>query len=52
MEKLTEQEFIAKFKKEGFDLYKTKDLKPKLTAFHRIDEIVRDVTEGTVIPPQ
>lgn len=28
--KLTEQEWIKKFKKEGFELYKTESLKPKL----------------------
>lgn len=41
--KLTEQQFISKFKKAGFDLYKTKDLKPKLDAFYKIQEIVNKV---------
>lgn len=40
---MTEQEFIAKFKKAGFELYKTKDLKPKLEAFYKMQEIVKKV---------
>lgn len=41
--KMTEQQFIAKMKKAGFELYKTKDLKPKLDAFYKTQEIVKKV---------
>jgi hypothetical protein len=41
--KMTEQQFIAKFKKAGFELYKTKDLAPKLRAFHKIKDIANEV---------
>lgn len=41
--KMTEQQFIAKFKKAGFDLYKTKDLKPVLEAFHKMKQIANKV---------
>jgi len=33
--RLTESEFIEKFKNEGFELYKTADLKPKLVFYHK-----------------
>lgn len=36
--KMTEKEFIDKFKQEGFELYKTKDLKPKLRAFYKMQD--------------
>jgi hypothetical protein len=39
-EKLTEQQWIAKMKKAGFELYKTKDLKPKLNAFYKIQDVI------------
>jgi uncharacterized protein YceK len=40
---MTEQEFIAKFKKHGFELYKTKALKLKLDAFHNIKGIANSI---------
>jgi hypothetical protein len=41
--KLTEKQFIAKFKKQGFELYKTKDVKPKLDAFYKMQEFINKV---------
>lgn len=45
-EKMTEQQFIAKMKKAGFELYKTKDLKPKLKCFYKIQELVNNICNG------
>lgn len=39
-ELLTEQQWIAKMKKNGLELYNTKDLKPKLRAFYAIQEAI------------
>lgn len=33
--RMTENEFIEMFKKEGFELYKTKDIKPKLDFYYK-----------------
>lgn len=41
--KMTEQEFISMFKKKGFELYKTKDIKKKLDALHSIVDIAKKV---------
>ncbi len=38
---MTEKQFIAKFKKEGFELYQTKTLRPKLKALGKIDELIK-----------
>lgn len=43
--KMTEQQFIAKFKKAGFDLYKTKDLRPKLRVFYKVRDLVKEIEE-------
>lgn len=40
---MTEQQFIAFFKKKGFELYKTKDLKKKLGVLHKIVELSKKV---------
>jgi len=37
---LTEKEWIAKMKKNGLELYNTKDLKPKLKAFYAIEAAI------------
>jgi len=39
-ELLTEQQWIAKMKKNGLELYNTKDLKPKLKAFYAIEAAI------------
>lgn len=44
-EKMTEKQFISKYKKHGFNLYKTKDLKPKLDAFYKMQEILNKVNK-------
>lgn len=44
-EKLTEQQWIAKMKKAGFELYKTKDLRPKLNAFYKMQDIIVGLME-------
>lgn len=38
--KMTEKQFIAKFRKEGYELYKTKAIQPKLDAFHKMKEVI------------
>ena len=43
--KRTEKEFISMFKRKGFELYKTKDLKPKLKAFYKFQEIISKIKE-------
>lgn len=37
--KMTEEEFLAKFKKEGFEMYKTADLAPKLEELERLRNV-------------
>lgn len=39
-QKLTEQQWIAKMKKAGLELYETKALKPKLNAFYKIQDTI------------
>lgn len=39
-ESTIEQAFVAKFKKQGFGLYKTKDLKSKFTKFKKETETI------------
>lgn len=41
--KMTEQQWIAKFKKKGFELYKTKELLLRLNAFYKIENIIAKV---------
>jgi hypothetical protein len=36
---MTEQQFIAKFKKAGFEMYKTKDVKAKYNALEKIQKL-------------
>jgi hypothetical protein len=43
--KMTEQQWIAKMKKAGFELYKTKDLKPKLDAYEKAKNILNKATK-------
>ena len=43
---MTEKQLIAKFKKAGFELYKTKDLKPKLNAYYKIKELFSKQNHG------
>lgn len=40
--KMTEQQFIAKFKKHGFELYEVKSLTKKLDAFYKMQKIAKD----------
>lgn len=42
-QKMTERQFISKFKKKGFELYKTKDLKKKLDTLDKIVELSKKV---------
>lgn len=38
--KMTEKQFIAKFKKAGFELYKTREVRKKLKALEKIGKIL------------
>ena len=40
---MTEKQFISKFKKHGFELYKTKDLKSKLNSSDKLTVIVKEI---------
>ena len=38
--KITREQWIEEMKSEGFELYKTEDLKPKIDAFNEIKDII------------
>lgn len=40
---MTEHQFIEKFKRKGFELYKTKNIKKKLDALDKAHKIISDV---------
>jgi len=39
-EKLTEKQWASKMKRKGFELYKTKELKPIIYAYNKIEVII------------
>jgi hypothetical protein len=41
--KMTEYQFIKMFKRQGFELYRTRDLKKKLNALKKIGSIIQDL---------
>jgi len=45
-EKMTESEFIARFKSNGFELYHTPSLKPKLDSLETLEQKNRELVEA------